>query len=101
MNITLSEVVIWLVVGGLAGSLVGMVVKQKKEGFGHWINLGIGLVGAVIGGLLFNLFKIDLGLEAFAFTLQDLISALAGSVLLLVIIWLVRTIRSKKAVGEG
>ncbi len=101
MNITLPELVTWLIVGGLAGSLVGMVVKRKKEGFGHWINLGIGLVGAVIGGVLFNLFNVDLGLGEFKVTLEDLISALAGSLLLLVIIWLVTKYRGSKAGGEN
>ena len=47
MSITIAELVAWLIAGGLAGSLVGMVVKRQKEGFGHWINLGIGMVGAL------------------------------------------------------
>jgi uncharacterized membrane protein YeaQ/YmgE (transglycosylase-associated protein family) len=50
MNITLAKVIVWLIVGGLAGSLAGMLVKRTKEGFGRWTNFGIGLVGAIIGG---------------------------------------------------
>ena len=50
-----------------------MIMKGKKERFGHWINLGIGMAGAVIGAIIFNPFKIDLGLGAFAITAEDLI----------------------------
>jgi hypothetical protein len=45
MRLTWDEIVVWLIVGALAGALVGMVVTRKREGFGHWANLGIGLVG--------------------------------------------------------
>jgi uncharacterized membrane protein YeaQ/YmgE (transglycosylase-associated protein family) len=45
---TLSQVIVWLVVGALAGYFTGIVVKRTKEGFGHFTNLGIGLVGALI-----------------------------------------------------
>lgn len=101
MNIELNEVIVWLIVGGLAGSLIGMIVNRKKEGFGVWINLGIGLVGAVIGGLLFNLLNIDYGMSDIKVTLQDLVSALVGSLIFLLIIWIVRKVRASKRVGSG
>ena len=96
MNFTLSELLIWLIVGGLVGSFVGMLVTRKKEGFGHWINLGIGMVGAVIGGIIFNLFKIDLGLGDFAITAEDLISALLGGVLFVAAVWIFQKVRANK-----
>ena len=43
MEITIIEVVVWLVVGALAGSLTGIVITRKKEGFGRYANLGVGL----------------------------------------------------------
>jgi uncharacterized membrane protein YeaQ/YmgE (transglycosylase-associated protein family) len=33
-----------------------------KRGFGLWANVGFGMVGAVVGGLIFRLLDIDLGL---------------------------------------
>jgi len=96
MNFTLSELLIWLIVGGLVGSLVGMIVTRRKEGFGHWINLGIGMIGAVIGGIIFNLFKIDLGLGEFAITAEDLISALMGAILFVVFLWIFKKVRANK-----
>ena len=98
MHITISELVVWLVVGALAGSLAGMVVTRKKGGFGRYVNLGIGLVGALIGGLVFDLFNIDLGLGSLAITFEDLLSAFVGSLFFLAVLWfLIRSRRKKKA----
>lgn len=98
MQITISEFIVWLVVGALAGSLTGIVVTRKKGGFGRYVNLGIGLVGALIGGLVFDLFKIDLGLGSLAITFEDLLSAFVGSLFFLAILWfLMRSHRKKKA----
>jgi len=83
MSVTLTDVLVWMVVGMLAGSLTGMVVKRTKKGFGHYVNLGIGLTGALIGGFLFDLFKIDLGLANVSVSLQDIVSAFVGSLLFL------------------
>ena len=59
MNITLdySQIIVWLIVGALAGSIAGMLVKRTREGFGPFTNLGIGLVGALIGGFIFKALK--------------------------------------------
>ncbi len=94
---TLSQVIVWLVVGALAGYFTGMLVKRTKEGFGHLTNLGIGLVGALIGGAIFNLFNIDFGLGDVAISLKDLLAAFIGSLLLLLGIWLARKRRGKKS----
>ena len=97
MNLTISELVVWLVVGALAGSLAGMVVTFKKQGFGRWINLGIGLGGAVIGGLIFNILNIDLGLGDLTVSLEDLVSAFIGSLILLAAWWGIGKLRKAKA----
>ncbi len=67
----------------IAGSLAGVAVKRTKEGFGRYMNMGIGLVGALIGGFLFDLLRIDFGLENIAISLQDIVSAFLGSLLFL------------------
>ena len=86
MGITLQQVIVWLIIGAIAGSLTGLMVKRTKQGFGRFTNLGIGLVGAIIGGTLFRLFGIDLGLGAISVSLEDIVAALAGSVLFLLIL---------------
>ena len=55
MTITFAQLVVWIVVGAAAGSLAGSVVTGKWEGLGRWTSLGIGLVGALIGGAIFRL----------------------------------------------
>ena len=96
MSITLSEVIVWLIVGALSGSLIGMVVTRKREGFGRYVNLGVGLAGALIGGLIFDLLNIDLGLGSVSVSLEDLLSAFVGSLLFLLGIWYARKLRMKK-----
>ncbi|MBN1919361.1 MAG: GlsB/YeaQ/YmgE family stress response membrane protein [Verrucomicrobia bacterium] len=98
---TLGDVIVWLVVGGLAGSFVGMLVKREKKGFGHLANLAIGLVGAVIGGLIFELFKIDLKLGDLAVTFEDLISAVLGAVLFMVALAVIQKLQKRKSAGHG
>lgn len=82
MNISAGQLVVWLLVGGAAGMLVGMLVRRRKRGYGLAQNLIIGLAGALIGGFLFNLLNIRIG-EEIQFSLNDLIAAVAGSLILL------------------
>jgi len=97
MNISISEIIVWLIVGALAGTVTGSLVKRKKQGFGTPTNLGIGLVGAVIGGFLFNLLKIDYGMSRIQVSLQDLVSACVGSLIFLLVIWIVRKQKAKRS----
>ncbi len=94
---TIGELIVWLVVGALAGSVTGMLVKRQREGFGRLGNLGVGLSGALIGGLLFNLFRIDLGLAEVSISLEDLIAALVGSLLLLGVVRLIRRAKERRS----
>ena len=95
MSITLGEIVIWVIVGALAGSLTGSVVTRTKQGFGWFKNLMVGLVGAVIGGLLFNLLKIDFGLGELKVTFEDVLAAFVGALLFVFVLHLIKK-KSKK-----
>jgi uncharacterized membrane protein YeaQ/YmgE (transglycosylase-associated protein family) len=91
MNITVDQIAAWLIVGALAGSLAGILVTGKKEGFGHVLNLAVGLAGALIGGLLFKLLHINLGLlGGIAISLEDVIEGFLGALVLLGVIWIVK-----------
>lgn len=85
MLISLIELTVWLSVGLLAGSMAGMILTRTKRGYGKTGNLLVGLAGAVIGGFIFNLLGIDLGLADIAVSVEDLVSALTGAVLLIVV----------------
>ncbi len=95
MNLTLTQLIVWLIVGGLAGTLAGRLVTFKKEGLGFWTNLRVGMAGALIGGFIFHVFDIDLGLGEIKITLIDLIAAFLGSLLFIVLWWLVRKFRGR------
>lgn len=94
MSITWADLVVWIVVGVLAGSLAATVVTGKWAGLGRWSSLGVGLVGALIGGLIFTLFGIWPGLDAIAISLRDIIAAFVGSLIFLLVLWIVRMSRS-------
>ena len=90
MNITWSEIVVWLIIGALAGSLAGIVVKQRRAGFGALSNIIIGLIGALIGGFIFKVFNINLGLGSIAINVEQLVAAFVGSLIFLLILRLIR-----------
>ena len=80
-----QSLIIWLVVGAIAGWLAGMVVKGG--GFGLIGDIVVGIVGAFIAGWLFPLIGIPLFGGAF---IGAIIDAFIGAVILLVIIRLVK-----------
>jgi uncharacterized membrane protein YeaQ/YmgE (transglycosylase-associated protein family) len=79
----LGQIIVWIIVGGFAGTLAGRAVTLKKQGLGRWTNLLVGMAGAVIGGELFRLFRIDFGLGELKVTFEDLIAAFLGSLLVI------------------
>jgi uncharacterized membrane protein YeaQ/YmgE (transglycosylase-associated protein family) len=46
---SLAQVILWIIVGLLGGSLAGLMITRERKGFGILRNLGIGLVGALGG----------------------------------------------------
>jgi uncharacterized membrane protein YeaQ/YmgE (transglycosylase-associated protein family) len=83
MTVNWQDIIAWVIVGALSGSLAGILVTRKKEGFGHLLNLGVGMVGAVIGGVIFNIFNIGIRLAEISISLQDILAGFVGSLLLL------------------
>ena len=90
MEVHTTQIVTWLIVGAIAGSLTGTLVTRRRQGFGLLANFGIGLVGALIGGFLFRVLGIRLGLGEIAVSLEDLVAALLGSLLFLLGLWVAR-----------
>jgi uncharacterized membrane protein YeaQ/YmgE (transglycosylase-associated protein family) len=81
---TLEALIIWLIVGALAGWIAGLIVKGY--GLGLIGNIVVGIIGAVIAGWLLPRIGIIIGSGFVA----SLINAIIGAVILLVIIGLVR-----------
>ncbi len=86
-----GEIILWLVVGGFAGSLVGGIASFRWRGYGPLINTSLGVAGATVGGALFKVFRIDLGLSELKVTFEDLIAAVVGSTFVLLAVWGLRT----------
>ena len=78
-SITMS-IIVWIIIGGLAGWVAGMIMKEQ----GSLVkNIIVGIVGALIGGFIMSFF----GAEGFTgFNLWSFVVALLGSVVLLAII---------------
>ena len=75
---------IWrILIGIIAGWLAGKIMRGR--GFGLLLDLGLGIVGSLIGGAVFGLF----GLTAYSL-IGSLVVATAGATLLL---YLIRQLR--------
>lgn len=80
----LVTLIIWIIVGGLAGWLASNIVKGG--GLGLVGNVVLGIVGAVVAGWLFPLLGFGLG----GGILGAIISAMVGAILVLLVISLIR-----------
>ena len=90
---SITQLIVWIVVGLIGGGLASRLITWDREGFGTFRNLGLGLVGALIGGWLFRLFNLLPGLDKVSVSLRDVVAAVVGSLIVLAGIWLVRRYR--------
>ena len=49
---SINQIVVWIIIGLLGGSLAGLIITRERKGFGILRNLGVGLIGALVGGLV-------------------------------------------------
>ncbi len=84
MDITI--VLIALAMGAVSGWLAGILIKGS--GFGLIGDILIGIVGAVIGGLVFS----KLGITVGSGIIGGIVSATVGAVLLLVVVGMIKKI---------
>lgn len=81
-----QSIIVWLIVGAIAGWLAGMVVKGG--GFGLIGDIVVGIIGAVIAGYLLPALGIHLGVGIIA----SIIDAFIGAVILLIVLRLVKRV---------
>jgi len=82
-NMTVESIVIFLLIGAVAGWLAGQVVKGG--GFGLVGDIVVGILGAFVAGLLLP--RLGLGLTGIA---GAIIYAAIGAIILLVVIRLIK-----------
>ncbi|HEU4805528.1 MAG TPA: GlsB/YeaQ/YmgE family stress response membrane protein [Nitrobacter sp.] len=73
-------IIVWLIVGAIAGWLAGLVVKGG--GFGLIGNIIVGIIGAIVAGWLLPLFGVLIGGGFFA----QVINAAIGAIIVLLIV---------------
>ena len=81
----IGTIISWLIIGALSGSLVGRLLKGRREGYGFLMNLAFGCVGALLGWGLSALIRIDLG-TSIQIDLNKIVYAMLGTVVV-ILIW--------------
>ena len=85
---SLAQIIVWIVIGLVGGSLAGLMITWDRRGFGLLRNMGVGLVGALVGGLLFRTFGLFPGLDKISISLRDVVAAVVGSLIVLGAVWI-------------
>lgn len=80
----IESIIVWLIVGAIAGWLAGLVVRGG--GFGLLGNIVVGIIGAVVAGWLLPRLGINLGTGI----VSAIINSAIGGIIILVILSLIR-----------
>lgn len=81
---TAETLIIWIIVGAVAGWLAGLVVRGG--GFGLVGNIVVGIVGAFLGGWLFGVAGFSIGVGI----INTIFTAFIGAVVLLLIVRVIK-----------
>lgn len=84
---SVAQFIVWIVVGLLGGSLAGLIATRDRKGYGLARNLGLGLAGALVGGLLFRTLGLFPELDSVTISLRDVVAAVIGSMIVLAVLW--------------
>jgi len=79
------SIVAWIVLGLIAGFIGSKLVNKTGEGF--FLDIALGIVGAIVGGWLFNLFGMT---GVTGLNIYSLVVAVVGAVVFLVVYHAVR-----------
>jgi uncharacterized membrane protein YeaQ/YmgE (transglycosylase-associated protein family) len=73
-------IISWIILGLIAGFIGSKIVDKRGQGF--WLNMALGIVGALIGGFVFSLFGAG---GVTGLNIYSLIVAIVGSIVVLLI----------------
>ena len=68
----------WIILGLIAGFIGSKIVDSRGQGL--WLNMALGIVGAIVGGFVFNIFGAS---GVTGLNIYSMIVAIVGSVLVL------------------
>jgi uncharacterized membrane protein YeaQ/YmgE (transglycosylase-associated protein family) len=74
------SIISWIILGLIAGFIGSKIVNKSGDGF--WLDLILGIVGAVVGGFLFRLFGAH---GVTGLNLYSLLVAVVGAIVFLLI----------------
>ena len=77
-------ILMWILVGLVAGWLTGKVMKGS--GYGFFVDILLGIAGALVGGFIAS----HIGLDAHGGFLYSTLIALGGAILMVVILRLIK-----------
>jgi len=70
----------WIILGLIAGFIGSKIVERQGQGF--WLNIALGIIGALVGGFLFSFFGSS---GVTGLNVWSMIVAIVGSVVVLLI----------------
>ena len=74
------SIISWIILGLIAGFIGSKIVNRQGQGF--WLDIALGIIGAIVGGFLFEFFG---GTGITGLNIWSMIVAIVGSVVVLVI----------------
>jgi uncharacterized membrane protein YeaQ/YmgE (transglycosylase-associated protein family) len=77
---TRMGIISWIILGLIAGFIGSKIVD--KQGQGLWLNIALGIIGALVGGFLFDLFGAT---GVTGLNIWSMIVAIVGSIVVLLI----------------
>jgi uncharacterized membrane protein YeaQ/YmgE (transglycosylase-associated protein family) len=83
------SIIAWIILGLIAGFIASQIVD--REGKGLWLNMALGIVGAIVGGVIFSAFGAT-GITGV--NLYSLIVAVIGSI---VVLWVYHAVSGRRA----
>ena len=83
------NLIVWLVVGGLIGWVASIIMKTNAQQ-GKFLNVVVGIVGAMIGGFLLSPLLGQGTINQSDFSIGSLVVSLLGSMILLFVVNLFR-----------
>ena len=81
-------IIAWIILGALAG-WIASIIMDKNESMGAMANIITGIIGAFIGGIVFNFLGAQ---KVTGLNLHSLFVSVIGACIL---IWLIRVIKKK------
>jgi uncharacterized membrane protein YeaQ/YmgE (transglycosylase-associated protein family) len=81
--------IVWLILGGLIGWLASVVMRTNAQQ-GIFLNIVVGIIGAMVGGFLVSPFLGAGTINQNDFSIAALVVSFIGSVILLAVVNLVR-----------